>query len=75
MSEGQRRIVKVRKGGAAHMDKKMYDEDGNELEFEGEVEDENDGYIDEEEVVQKDDEEDDWEDEEEDEEEDKGGRP
>lgn len=41
---------------------KLYDEDGNEIEFEGEVEE--DLPDDEEEVVQKDDEDDEWEDEE-----------
>jgi ribosome assembly protein RRB1 len=41
---------------------KLYDEDGNEIEFEGEVEE--DLPDEEEEVVQKDDEDDEWEDEE-----------
>ena len=40
---------------------KLYDEDGNEIEFEGEVEED---LPDDEEVVQKDDEDDEWEDEE-----------
>lgn len=38
---------------------KLYDEDGNEIEFEGEVEED----FHDEEVVQKDEEDDDWEDE------------
>jgi hypothetical protein len=56
----ERKIVKAKKRGVASAaeEPKMYDEDGNELEFEGEVEE----PPVEEDVVQRDEDEDAWED-------------
>ena len=60
--QAPRKVVKVRKTAAASVEEKLYDEEGNEIEFEGEVERDED-FVDEE-VVQKDDEEEEgWEDE------------